>query len=720
MAHRILGIDFGTRTVKCAVVERALRSSALVDFQQEAVHAPYDDQSRQAALERLLARVRKGDDTFEAGLPAAACMHRVLTFPFDDEKSLREAVSFELESHIPIDLDDVVVDFVVAGEARGGDFEVLTVAAPKTDVASSLEVMKRAGAEPRALTLVPLACASMLAQLPLYTAGRTLLLDIGANGTEAVLAEAGKALFIRSLSVGSDDVRERFVDSFDVDGVGGDLLVSHSVLLPSGVEPRTPDEATLNDATRAAILPWLREVRQTLAFAARGGRGRPTRIVLTGGMARMRGLIEYVETALGLPVSALDLSGLAINQLGADDIGDYGAAAVALALQGTDARTKQQMDFRQGEYAFEGDYQFIRERLPTIAAFVVVALCLVGVRTTIDYRALVLEKQRQVSQLRQLSSDLTGKKMSTFPKLKAELERPLRVDLASYYPDVTAVRTFQDIAKILSKVTEPPDFKPGGPASERPPGTLHMAHGTQVAQVAPRLYGMPGLGGVPVRARMPERRPGSGGRPDRIRRPSRLGEATGGASGADRRPDKRGPTGGRGDGDSADGGEGGEGGEGDGKQAVFLGHKVELLSLSISRNKASMRGDCDTQDALLALQEGVKKHPCFHKIKSSSDRITFQRHKGWFRFNVGFEVRCPAKADLDKKAEAAKKTKDAADGKQGAGAGKGDDQGEGDGEGDQADKANAADTRGSKTKKAAGQRGDKSDKGAADKKENTL
>jgi len=631
MAHRILGIDFGTRTIKCAVVERALRSSALVDFQQEAVHAPYDDKARQAALERLLARVRKGDDIVEAGLPAAACMHRVLTFPFNDDKSLREAVGFELESHIPIDLEEVIVDFVVAGEIRGGDYEVLTVAAPRKDVSRSLDVMKQAGAEPRALTLIPLACASMLAQLPVYADGRTLLLDIGAKGTEAVLAENGKALFIRTLSVGSDDVRDRFVDSFDVDGVEGDLLVSHSVLLAEGVEPRTADEASLDEATRVAVLPWLREARQTLAFAARGGRGRPRRIVLTGGMARMRGLVEYVEAALGLPVSTLDLSSLSINQLSSEDVGDYGAAAVALALQGTDLRTSQQMDFRQGDLAFEGDYQFIRERLPAIAAFLVVALCLIGVRTTIDYRALVLEKQRQVMQLKKLSKDLTGKKVSTFPKLDNELARPLKVDLAGYYPDITAVKAFQDISKILSKVTEPPDFKPGGPAFDRPP------QGIQVAQVAPRMHGVPGLGGVPVRARMPARRAGG-------RRGGSAGGSKDSALGAD--------------------GEGGDGAEKEG----FFGHKVELLSLSIGRNKVSMRGDCDTQDALLALQQAVKKHPCFHKIKSSSDRITFQRHKGWFRFNVGFEVRCPSKSDIAKKAKGAKGKKGA--GKKGAAKGK--------------------------------------------------
>ncbi|MCO4760179.1 MAG: pilus assembly protein PilM [Myxococcales bacterium] len=610
MAHRILGIDFGTRTVKCAVVERSLRSSALVDFQTETVLPPFDDDAREAALERLLSRVRKGDDLVEAGLPAATCMHRVLTFPFGDSKSLKESVGFEFESHIPVDLEDVVVDFVVAGQNRDGDYEVLTVAAPKTEIERNLETLKKAGAEPRAMTLVPLACASMLAQLPQYAEGSTLLLDIGAGGTEAVVAQAGQAQYIRSLSVGSDDVRNRFVDRFNVDGVEGDLLVSHSVLLPEGVAARNPDEQALDEATRGAILPWLREVRQTLAFAARGARGRPDRMVLTGGMCRMRGLVEYVEAALGLPVTTLDLSGLEMNQLTSEDVGDYGAAAVALAMQGTDARTEQHMDFRQGELAFEGDYQFVRERLPAFAAFVVVALCLLGVRTTINYRALVSEKERQVSQLKKLSRDLTGKRIGTFSKLDTELARNLKIDLAGYYPDITAIRTFRDVAKIVAVVTEPPDFKPGGPANARPPT------GVRIAQVAPpTMHGVPPLGGVPVRARMPAR--GGGGAP---------GFAPPGA---------------------APGTDTGDGSSGK-KKAEFFGHKIELLSMTVGRSKASMRGDCDTQDALLALQQHIGKHPCFHKIKSSSDRITFQRHKGWFRFNVGFEVRCPSSSDDDK------------------------------------------------------------------------
>ena len=537
-------------------------------------------------------------------------MHRTLSFPFNDDKSLQEAVGFELESHIPVDLEDVIVDHVVTAEGRDGDYDVLTVAAPQAVVSEHIDLFQGVNAEPRTLTLTPLAHAALLQALPEHQDSKALVLDIGASGTEVVYTDSGTVLALRSLSIGSDDIRDRFVEQFDVDSPGGDLLASHGVLLTQGAAPRSDDERLLNEATRSAVMPWLREVRQTLAYISRGGRSRPQRLILTGGMSRLRGLVGFVEEALQLPTMTLSLEDLPNMQIHDPDTlqeaADFGVNAVALALLGTDARGEQQMNFRQGEFAYEGDFKFIRARLPAIAAFVLVALCLVGVRSTITYRALVSEKERQVSQLKTLSKELTGKRMASFSKLKRELNRPVSVDLAAYYPDITAIRVFNDISQIISKVTEPPDFKPGGPRAPSLPGA-------RFAQVVPKNFRPRGLGSVPVRARIPE-----GGARIRAKK-----EGRGGARDKDQDDEGAKPK-----------------GAGEDK-AGFFGHKVELDNIDIERNKVRMRGDCDTQDALLALQQGIEKHRCFQKIKSSSDKITFQRHKGWFRFNLSFDIRCP-------------------------------------------------------------------------------
>ena len=609
MAHRILGLDIGHRLLKAAVIDKTIRSTSLSALEMEPVAAPWDEEARTAALRRLVQRVLRSDDVVVTGLPATLAMHRVLQFPFSDERSLRESVGFELDSHIPVPIEDVIVDHAVlrAESSEEMEADVLAVGIAHSVIGGRLRMLQAAGVEARKLTLVPLALPSVLGLLPGMNEGSTMLLDIGATGSEAVFIEEGRVRLLRTLSMGSDAVRERFSSHFKVDADDGDLLITHTLLMPPDMEPEQPNEHVLLSATSEAIAPWLREVRQAMAVWSRGGRKGPDRIVLTGGMAGMRGLPEYLEAVLRVPVQTPSLADLPIIE--GQDTSAYDDAcltAVALALQGTEYRAPQDMDFRQGEFAYEGDFKFLRKRLPQLAAFAVIAVCLLGVRTTIDFRALVHEQNRQMEQLRVFSKTLTGKEQRTFVKFKVELARPLPVDLASYYPDMSAIKAFDEVSALVHKVTEPPEYKPPGPANALTPGR-------ELAQLGPRMrmrggaVAMPSGLGVPALARMPPSAPDP-------RSPPGAAEAPGAPAAADS------------------------------EEAPFTGHKIELLSADIDRLKATLRGDCDTQDALLAFQQAVERHPCFHKVKSSSDRISFERHRDWFRFNLRFEIACAAPA----------------------------------------------------------------------------
>jgi hypothetical protein len=100
------------------------------------------------------------------------------------------------------------------------------------------------------------------------------------------------------------------------------------------------------------------------------------------------------------------------------------------------------------------------------------------------------------------------------------------------------------------------------------------------------------------------------------------------------------------------------------------GHKLELASVQIERNSATVRGDADSQEALLALQQALDLHRCFGKVKSSSDRITFERHRDWFKFTIQFEISCPA---ADKEPSADKEPGKAGKAKTSTGSDEGDD-----------------------------------------------
>lgn len=657
MAHRILGLDIGNRAIKLAIVDKSLRVAALTGWDEEPLPAGASAEDRTEALRRLLARNARPDDVLATGLAAQHCLHRTLTFPFRDPKGIAEAVGFELENHIPTPLSELVIGHVTLSEADGNS-EVLAVAAPRSRVERQLEMLKTAGHDARRLSLHSLSYSSLIRALPDLGSDTTMLIDIGTRAAEVVIFVNGRTQYLRSLSIGAEHVGELMAvhlpsppaHTTDVEELQG-------LLLSAGETPRDADERDRHEATAAAVAPLLRELRQTLAAWVRKTHARPDRIVVTGGLTRLPGLLDYLEYNLGISMMPVHLQALGSVQLAdAERLSETGALAVALALEAADAQADQNVDFRQGDLAYEGDFQILRARLPQIAAFFVVALCLLGLRTSLTYRALLTEENQQFSQMQSVSKALTGKTAHTFEELRKELGREPKVDMAGMYPDMSAFKVLEEISKIIDKVTEPPDFvPPGGPGDPAMPqldgrATPDLGQLRHVAvQRGPAYRGLPGLDGSPppsaaVPASPDEEEAGPASRHRRAIVPPRTADPGSALA----------PPGGKGDAEAA--GEG-DGENKSGEEGPFTGHKLELSALQIEHNSATLRGDADTQEALLALQQAIDAHRCFSKAKSSSDRITFERHKDWFKFTIQFEIACPqvdAAGAKGKKGEASK------------------------------------------------------------------
>lgn len=656
MAHRILGLDIGKKAARLAIVDKSLRQAALVGYDQEPVvealpaegeaakhdrHAAFSA-AQAEAVKRLMQRNFRPDDVLAVALPSLLCMHRTLAFPFKDDKAIGDAVGFELENHIPTPLSDVVVDFVRIGE-KDGQTEVLAVAAPRTEVERYLEAYKAQGLEARRLGLQSLAYSALVRHLPDAKTGVTLVVDIGLRATEVLVTLDGRPQLVRSFAVGGETVAELFAGQVTSDLGPDELLRQHALLLPEDALENQQERA-IAEATRLALQPLLRELRLTLSAWLRRAHRRPDRMLITGGLSQLSGLAEFLERSLDIAVQHIRLGDMPDVQVAdASSLGDRAALAVALALGASENDPNADVDFRQGDLAYEGDFKILRQRLPQLAAFLIVALCLIGIRASLNYRALVTEQEQQRATLQALSKQLTGKPSADFEAVKKELERPVAVDVASYYPEMSAFRATEEISNIIDKVTEPPDFKPpGGPELAQAP----QPEGGDPANLPPAQFrGIPDLGGRPptamqgIRARRAAGRvdseeeppaPIGGGSP--VARPTEAPPGLGRAGGAPAGPGA--PEPGAAGGDAA----------GAGAPAAFGGHQIELATIQIDRQHGTLRGDADSQDALLALQQAVDAHRCFGKVKSSSDRITFERHNDWFKFTLEFEIACPAAA----------------------------------------------------------------------------
>ncbi len=669
MAHRILGLDIGTRAVRLAIIDKSLRQTTLAGFDEEPVgdvigreegRRPDDPipAGHEAAIKAILQRNQRPDDVVAVALPTRYAMHRALTFPFRDDKAIAEAVGFELENHIPTPISDLVVDFLRTG-TKDDLTEVLALAAHRDVIGRYVEAYKRVGVESRHLGLQSLCYAALVKKMPDAKTGVTMFVDVGAKATETVVLLDGRTQFLRSFAVGGDTVAQLYAQLVQSDLDPAELLRDHAVLLEeSALEG--PRERALADATQQALQPLMRELRLTLSAWMRKSHRQPDRMVLTGGLAGLNGLCEFVQRTFGMPVEPLRLGEMPdVRYEHAGKIGDRAALAVALGLAAADVEGEHDVDFRQGDLAYEGDFKVLRQRLPQLVAFAIVALCLLGIKSSLSFRALVIEQEQQLATLQVVSKQLTGKPQTDFEAVKRELERAPTVDITSLYPDISAFKALEDVSNILDKVTEPPDYTPPGgpddpPAPQPPTPGLDMVRPepgrppaaeprVELPAEPPTFRGMPDIGGAPPRERMPMPEPGGRGMVPPGLMPNPMAGAMPPAPGDAAKPADDGSV---------------------PKPPGAEGHHIELTAVQIDRNHGTLRGDADTQDALLALQQALDNHRCFGKVKSSSDRITFERHKDWFKFTVEFEVACPAAEEPAKKSAAGKADgTDKADGK---------------------------------------------------------
>src|SRR5207249_2497157 len=148
---------------------------------------------------------------------------RHVELPRMSEPDLRSAIRFEAESLIPIPVDEAVLDFQILDEGSqttGNAMPVLLVAAQREMVRTLLAAVEGAGLS---VTLVDVAAFALMRALPDNTLGLDELgpargiVSIGAGVTNVVVHERGVPRFVRTLTIGGDDVTTAIAEELDID-----------------------------------------------------------------------------------------------------------------------------------------------------------------------------------------------------------------------------------------------------------------------------------------------------------------------------------------------------------------------------------------------------------------------------------------------------------------------------------------------------------------------
>ncbi len=335
MAQRILALELVGDRVLAAVAERSWNSFNLTGMYDK-VRAD-DEADLSGALSRLVAETGQPDIVISA-LPADRVAKRLLELPFKDARRLHQVVPFALEEHLPFPVDNGVVAFTRVG--REGDHTLVMAAmAPKAEVQRHLDLLKKAGLDPKTVTLAPLALAAMFTRAQNGTKPMAhLVVEGDESSTSMVLVDfGGTPRALRSMP--------------------GGLMMS--------------DGSAVSQDTAA---PILNSVRQTLL--AHGGEMDQTEVIVAGAAAaypKVRGLLSDSLAMSVRDGGAFDYTGIFEGSV--PNTGKY-SSCVAMLLGELPSKPLDLINFRQDEFLFRGR---IRGDLTPFYTSGILAAALLGV-----------------------------------------------------------------------------------------------------------------------------------------------------------------------------------------------------------------------------------------------------------------------------------------------------------------------------------------------------
>ena len=153
----------------------------------------------------------------ELGVANQKIVVRTMEFPQIDEKELRAAIEFQAQEHIPIPVDEAILDYKVLSTHAADDGSIkqriLLVAAQREMVRQFVNVAKKAGLVISGIDLQAFAMIRALAPKPSFIdqgapngngAEVIALVNMGGGITNLVIAAGGVTQFTRVINLGAE------------------------------------------------------------------------------------------------------------------------------------------------------------------------------------------------------------------------------------------------------------------------------------------------------------------------------------------------------------------------------------------------------------------------------------------------------------------------------------------------------------------------------------
>lgn len=308
--HRsILGIDISSTSVKILEisvnnVEYCVEGYGSAILPENAVEGNVikDVDAVASSIKKLVSTSHFSSKQVACAVPDSSAISKIIQISSGlNEQEIEELVVSEADKYIPYPIDEINIDFNIVGPSTKNSamLDVLIVASRAENVSNRIEVITRAGLEPKIVDVesyaVERAAQLLTSELPAGGEKKNIaIIDIGAIYTHLFVLHGMRIIFSREEEFGGKQLIDSAVQRYNIQP--GEALLG----IEQGTLPPDYAEEVLQPFNELILL----QVKRALQFFfSTSHHTFVDHIVLAGGVAKQPGIAQLLQEHINIPTS---------------------------------------------------------------------------------------------------------------------------------------------------------------------------------------------------------------------------------------------------------------------------------------------------------------------------------------------------------------------------------------------------------------------------------
>ncbi|MGC8578690.1 MAG: type IV pilus assembly protein PilM [bacterium] len=306
---QLIGLDIGTSSVKLIELKAVgkndyqlmnlgianLPPDTIVDGDIINTSAVTD------AIKSILANIKLKTKNTATAVSGHSVIMKKINMPITTDEALAESIQWEAEQYIPFNINEVNLDFQVLERSTAeGQMSVFLVGAKKELINNYITAIGEAGLNTVVIDVGVFALQNIFEiNYPEYINDTVVIINVGASITNFNIVSKGIPVFARDLTQsGGNQITEEIQKGLNISREEAEKRKTGS-----GGTPITPDVMEIIKSASEAIAA---DIQRSIDFYLSTGGEKITRILISGGTAKIPDFLNLISQRTGLPVEPLN------------------------------------------------------------------------------------------------------------------------------------------------------------------------------------------------------------------------------------------------------------------------------------------------------------------------------------------------------------------------------------------------------------------------------